>query len=137
VDACDPVRGVIHQPAAVDDSDACTVDACDPRTGDVTHRPVDTDDGDDCTFDSCDPQTGVAHQRPSPIYTCEASCGTGFHAASRATRGECLQSYCVPDCGPSFHSCDGACPPRYRKVSEVPSRQCGPVSPVLTFCVKE
>ncbi len=42
----------------VDDGDACTLDECDPDTGEVTHTPLECDDGDLCTADSCDPVIG-------------------------------------------------------------------------------
>ncbi len=119
-DSCDPVTGVAHTPMAVgtscadstvcngaetcnasgiceagpppalDDSNVCTADSCDPVSG-VAHAPVATgtscadgtvcngaetcnasgsctsgtppatDDNNACTADSCDPVTGVAH----------------------------------------------------------------------------
>lgn len=141
-DACDPVHGVTHQELPVDDFDACTVDACDPHTGHITHDSIDIDDGDDCTFDSCDPERGVQHQRPSSTYTCDKSCGPGFHAASRRPNRECggqdaLQTFCVPSCGSSFHSCDSACPPGYQKRSEAAGRHCGVPEAVSVFCVKD
>jgi hypothetical protein len=139
-DACDPVRGVVHNPVDVDDSDECTIDACDPRTGNITHEPVDIDDGDDCTFDLCDPETGISHRRPEPTYTCEASCGPGYHSTSRTESPACpggLQSHCAPDCGTLLYTCDSACPPRYKKVGQSPSPLCGPVSPILSSCVKQ
>ena len=142
VDSCDPARGVTHQPVAVDDSDACTVDTCDPRTGEITHEPVDIDDGDECTFDACDPKTGVSHSSASPKYTCETSCGDGFHASSRRVSTDCgpvpgIQSFCQPNCGPSFYTCDPACPPGYRAGAQRPSDQCGPPPALLTFCNKD
>ena len=45
----------------VDDGSACTVDACDAITGEVSHAVLAVDDDDDCTADSCDPITGPAH----------------------------------------------------------------------------
>jgi hypothetical protein len=142
VDTCDPVRGVTHEPVLVDDFDACTRDACNPATGHITHDSVDIDDHDDCTLDSCNPQTGIQHQRPSSLYTCGASCGPGFHAASRAVNAQCgskeaLQTFCVPDCGESFHSCDTGCPARYQKKSEAANTQCGSRSSIMIFCLKQ
>ena len=59
------------------------------RTGQITHNSIKIDDGNDCTFDSCDPKSGVQHRQPNPFYTCQSSCGTGFHAASRTLSREC------------------------------------------------
>src|SRR5690242_17354042 len=42
-----------------DDTDACTVDACDPANG-ITHTPRnEIDDDNPCTLDKCNSQTGV------------------------------------------------------------------------------
>ncbi len=141
-DSCHPARGVVHDPVPVDDSDACTVDACNPRTGEVTHEPVDIDDGDECTFDVCDPKTGVSHSSADPKYTCEASCGDGFHASSRRMSTDCgpvpgPQSFCQPNCGTSFYTCDPTCPAGYRAGAQRPSDQCGPPPALLTFCKKD
>ena len=141
-DSCQPTRGVVHEPVPVDDSDACTVDACDPRTGKVTHEPVEIDDGDECTLDACDPKTGVTHTGASPKYTCESSCGDGFHASSRRLSTDCgpipqLQSFCQPNCGAAFYTCDSTCPEGYRGGTQRPSSECGPNSEPRTFCKRD
>jgi hypothetical protein len=59
---CDNGVCVSAGPVVVDDGDACTVDSCDPTTGEVSHEPALLDDGDACTVDSCDAATGVQHQ---------------------------------------------------------------------------
>jgi hypothetical protein len=139
-DACDPVRGVLHESLPVDDSNACTVDACDPRTGQITHRPLEVDDGDDCTADSCDPRSGARHERKSPSYTCNPACDPGFHSASRTAGADCaatgLRTFCAPDCGPSFYTCDATCPKGYRSVSKSANSQCGTALAAYTFCQK-
>ena len=61
MDGCDPDFGVFHVPSDTDDSNACTVDACNSSTGIITHIPVNTDDGNACTTDACDPLTGISH----------------------------------------------------------------------------
>jgi hypothetical protein len=142
VDSCHPTRGVVHEPVAVDDSDACTLDSCDPDTGTITHDSVDIDDGDECTFDACDPKTGVSHSSADPKYTCEASCGDGFHAASRRVSTACgpvpgIRSFCQPNCGHSFYTCDATCPDGYRAGAQRPSDQCGPPPALMTFCKKD
>jgi hypothetical protein len=139
-DSCDATRGAVHEPVVVDDQDACTTDACDPRTGTVSHEPIDIDDGNDCTFDSCDRVSGPKHQQPSPAYKC-GSCGEGFHTSSRAPNRQCgsdstLQSFCVPDCGSSFYSCDASCPKGYEERSRAPNRQCGPQGTPMLFCMR-
>ncbi|GAH45461.1 unnamed protein product, partial [marine sediment metagenome] len=52
------------EPKDCDDSDPCTIDSCDPQTGNCVHTPKDCDDGDPCTIDSCDPQTGNCVNTP-------------------------------------------------------------------------
>jgi hypothetical protein len=139
-DACDAVRGAVHTPVPIDDDDACTLDACDEHTGVISHEPIDLDDKDDCTFDTCDPKSGPKHQKPDPLYACEG-CGQGFHTASRAANRQCggpqaLQSFCVPDCGPSFYSCDASCPKGYAERSRAPNRQCGTAESEMIFCLR-
>ncbi len=141
-DSCDPVRGVVHEPIPVDDDDECTIDECDPRTGTIAHTSIDADDGDDCTYDRCDPKTGVHHEPLKTHYTCDPTCGDGFHSASRRLSRACgpdrdaLQTFCSPDCGDSFYTCDTRCPDRYEKRSATASAQCPPQE-VSLFCVKK
>jgi hypothetical protein len=42
-----------------DDGSLCTIDACNPLTGDCMYATVAINDGDPCTFDACDPATGA------------------------------------------------------------------------------
>jgi hypothetical protein len=141
IDTCDPVRGARHEPVPIDDFDACTLDACDGATGSITHATVAVDDGNDCTLDSCDPRTGVKHEQPQGTYTCQSLCEPGFHVASRARSSECgspeaLRSYCAPNCGPSFHTCDVGCPKGYVRRGVRQGGTCGTNPPLMAFCVK-
>lgn len=62
IDACDPATGEpSHTAVSTDDGDACTIDTCDPATGETSHERAAIDDGDACTIDACDPATGVSH----------------------------------------------------------------------------
>ncbi len=74
IDACDPVAGVTHTPnpgAACDDGNVCSSgDACDATGTCQPGTPVSTDDGDDCTTDSCDPVAGITHT-PAPGAPCD------------------------------------------------------------------
>jgi hypothetical protein len=141
IDSCDPRSGPRHVPVAVDDSDVCTTDACNPATGEITHTPVDTDDGDDCTFDGCDPSSGPSHKRIEAFHTCDPSCGDGFHVGSTAENPRCgsahaVETFCVPDCGPSFYACGTSCPTRYQKKAETQNAHCGAVT-TQVFCARE
>ncbi len=61
IDACDPVTGdITHLPLHVDDGNPCTQDGCDPVSG-VYHIPVNVNDGNACTIDGCDPVSGIYH----------------------------------------------------------------------------
>ena len=140
-DACDPKRGVVHEAAPIDDFDACTSDSCDPATGQIAHTSLPLDDQNDCTVDSCDPRSGVKHEQPNGKYTCNTACERGFHVASRSRAVECgsaeaLRSYCAPSCGPSFHTCDAACPTGYVKRTATPGGSCGTNPSIMLFCVK-
>lgn len=47
------------------DLNGCTIDECDPETGEITHTELtadDIDDGDECTLDTCYPGGGIVHQ---------------------------------------------------------------------------
>ena len=64
------------------DENVCTVDECDPLTGNCTNTPITCDDGNPCTTDSCDVELGC-------VYTAVpngTSCGDGR---------ECQQGACV------------------------------------------
>lgn len=47
------------------DGDPCTLDVCDPATGQCSHPPVNCDDGNPCTADACDPATGTCTRTPA------------------------------------------------------------------------
>lgn len=49
-------------PPGLEDANACTVDICDPETGEVSHEPPVLDDENDCTSDYCDSVKGVIHE---------------------------------------------------------------------------
>lgn len=142
LDSCDPRRGVVHEAIPIDDSDACTTDSCDPATGQIAHATLSVDDGNDCTVDSCDPRLGPKHEQPNGKYTCQVACEPGFHVASRTRDPQCgsaeaLRSYCAPNCGVSFHTCDPGCPRGYVQRASSPGGSCGASPSVMLFCAKE
>jgi hypothetical protein len=58
VDYCDPVSGeCVHAELLCDDGNPCTADFCDAN-GVCQHVPILCDDGDPCTYDYCDGLTG-------------------------------------------------------------------------------
>jgi hypothetical protein len=60
IDACNLLTGAIsHTPVNTDDGNVCTTDRCDPLTGISSHTPVNIEDGNICTNDGCDPVTGI------------------------------------------------------------------------------
>lgn len=108
-----------------DDHNLCTLDACDPKTGDVTHELVKTNDDDPCTIDTCDPLVGIAHtpkggdcdgcktatdcndDNPCTEDVCGANgkCASTNRAATEICRDE---DECV---GPSLCDGNGVCKP--------------------------
>lgn len=140
-DACDPVKGVSHEPIVIDDGDVCTEDACDPRTGQITHTTAQVDDGNDCTLDTCDPKTGVAHEPSAAYHTCDGSCRAGFHPAARSASPACgsaeaVRTFCAPSCGSSFYACAGSCPAGYHAAALAMNPRCGRDAPAQAFCQK-
>ncbi|MGA1707772.1 MAG: hypothetical protein ACO4CI_03665, partial [Phycisphaerales bacterium] len=94
--ATDPCEGV-----RCDDGLACTIDLCDPVTGECRFIPiegcepdpcegVECDDGNHCTIDACDARTGECVH--TPIDGCEPFvCGS-------PSAGPCGQAHPTPAC---------------------------------------
>jgi hypothetical protein len=57
LDSCDPASGCVNERISCDDGDACTADSCDAASGCV-NTTISCNDGDQCTADSCDVSTG-------------------------------------------------------------------------------
>ena len=71
---CDSTVTLHLNISAVDDGNACTVDACNTLTGTTTHTPVNTSDGIACTFDACNTLTGaITHTNNTPTITATAN----------------------------------------------------------------
>jgi hypothetical protein len=68
----------------VDDRNPCTLDSCDPVTGQPRHTPDPCDDGSACTYDSCDPTLGCRHANNS-LYCDDGSGCTTDDACSNGT----------------------------------------------------
>ncbi len=56
--------GCVHTPVNCDDGNPCTLDSCDPASGQCVHTAVSCDDGNPCTLDSCDPASGQCVHSP-------------------------------------------------------------------------
>jgi hypothetical protein len=67
------------------DSNACTVDSCDPAVGCVA-TPISCDDFNPCTDDSCDPAVGCAHTNNTAACDDGNSCTIG----DTCNAGACL-----------------------------------------------
>lgn len=87
---CIDKQCVYGSPLIVDDKNACTADACDEATGEVTHTPKKVGDGDPCTIDTCDPATGVKNE---PI----AGCAGCTDDASCDDSNPCTKDICGKD----------------------------------------
>jgi len=44
-----------------DDENECTVDFCEPETGECHYEAIDCNDDDLCTLDWCEPESGCVH----------------------------------------------------------------------------
>ncbi len=62
VDACDQDSGCVYDDIVCDDGNACTLDSCDPSTGCVVTTCIDCDDFDAATVDGCDQDTGCYYE---------------------------------------------------------------------------
>lgn len=124
--------GCVGAPKQCDDSVACTVDACDPKTGKCSSVPAQQtcDDGNPCTSDTCVLGSGCVHQpvksgekckdgdacttwscaagQCKSVFTCECQkdgdCGDG----NACTKDSCVAGKCANDAVPTVAqvSCD-------------------------------
>ena len=74
-DSCDPASGVAHTPVAAGvscaDGDACNgAEACNAAGTCAAGTPPTVDDSNACTVDACDPAIGVVHQPVATGVTC-------------------------------------------------------------------
>ena len=92
IDTCDPATGqCAYTPKDCNDNLVCTTDFCDP-TGNCGHTPVDCNDNDPCTDDLCDPVSGCFH----PPHDCDDG-------------NACTDDLCVPETGCVFTSNNATC----------------------------
>jgi len=79
-----------------DDSNPCTVDACDPSVGCVNDNDpaVACDDDNECTLDNCNEETGCGHE------AVEGPCEDGDMCTlgDSCVDGECQSGTDTPDC---------------------------------------
>jgi hypothetical protein len=73
-------------PKNCDDNNPCTIDTCNPQTGQCVHTPKSCNDNNPCTIDSCDPELGCIHvnkncddNNPCTVDTCDVSSGQCVH----------------------------------------------------------
>jgi hypothetical protein len=91
--------------AACNDSNACTINTCDPLAG-CQQTAVDCDDGDPCTEDSCNPSSGCAHTpvncgdgNACTTNSCDPSSGCVFTDVVCDDDNECTANLCAPSTG--------------------------------------
>lgn len=99
---CDPVDGEL---TPIDDNNVCTLDACDPQTGDTIHTPVEDgtfcDDGSVCTDDAC--VDGACVGTPNyddTLYCCDPVDGV---LTELADDDPCTDDVCDPETGEVSH----------------------------------
>jgi hypothetical protein len=84
IDTCDPARGCVFTPVDCNDNNACTIDSCDPEAGCV-YTAIDCDDGNACTNDFCDAAIGCVHT--------QVDC-SGLDNPAECLVGVCSQGTC-------------------------------------------
>ena len=106
--------GCTYAEDTCDDSNACTLDTCDPKKGTPTgggcvHKPLDPatdcDDGKPCTLDKCDTKAGCVHPDAPTGLGCQTgpchdgTCKQGICDAKLvATRIGCAKSSAAASC---------------------------------------
>jgi len=94
LDRCNPLTGQCeHALVNCDDNNPCTTDRCDPANGACLHVPVNCDDQNQCTLDSCDPATGQCVHQPLLGQTCDDgnACTQGDKCVQTPTGGVVCQ----------------------------------------------
>lgn len=91
----------------LDDSDLCTVDSCDPLSGDAVHMPKSCSDDDETTLDTCDTATGACSHTaecgncsdddPCTNDVCDAGVCTNIAVVCPAAH-VCVSGTCVFQC---------------------------------------
>jgi len=92
IDTCNPQTGECsHEPDCPSDGDLCTVDSCSPISRSCIYVPVHCDDSNPCTSDQCNPDTGLCEHDwiPSCCLTDE-DCVT----TDRCSVGNCNGNIC-------------------------------------------
>jgi hypothetical protein len=89
------------------DSNPCTLDTCDPDTGECRHEPLNCGDGNPCTTDACDSELGCVHAANG--WSCDAdgspctfdycSGGNCFRGPECPTSSPCEVAYCSHEIG--------------------------------------
>ncbi len=74
IETCDTPTGNCNPgtPITCTDGDQCTLDQCDPGTGNCSFPPNPCSDGDPCTIDTCDSGTGCHHSTPGLVHLCNS-----------------------------------------------------------------
>lgn len=86
-DACDPIRGCIHEPMICQPHDRCTISGCSSDAGGCFYLPKDCDDHDESTNDLCNMTTGLC------VYEKKGECDDGLFCTIDGidkTTGECF-----------------------------------------------
>jgi hypothetical protein len=108
-DACDPASGALIHAAETgkpcDDGDLCTDgDKCD-ASGKCAGSPLDIDDSNECTVDLCDPTTGnIDHKGKSGCGACQTS--DDCNDNNPCTNDSCKNGLCDYQDAPAGASCD-------------------------------
>ena len=98
LDPCEEIVDGEVVPKNCDDGDPCTLDECNPQTGECEHTSI-CDDGNECTNDYCDPVSGQCQHIPIMLDRCH-ECIDGEIVSKDCDDGDsCTNDYCDPVTG--------------------------------------
>lgn len=105
VDGCDPATGCTHTDLNCNDNDACTTDSCNPASGCINTK-INLNDGNACTQDLCDKVAGVSHpavicndNNACTIDSCNPATGCVFTPININDNNACTTDSCDPITG--------------------------------------
>lgn len=95
-----------------DDGNPCTTDSCDTKTGCV-YSQVNCDDGNACTSDSCDENKGCTHAWAASCCLKDSDCSTGYACVTNTCK-KVLECTTAADCNDNSaytedYCANGAC----------------------------
>ena len=98
LEPCEEIENGEVVPKNCDDGDLCTIDECDPVSGECIHTPK-CNDVSECTTDHCDPVTGKCQHLPVMLNRCEECIGDRIVPKDCDDGDPCTSDNCDPVTG--------------------------------------